>query len=181
MRQVATIRGQVISPPGLFGSRTFYLQDSTGGIRVTLDRGSLPALAIGDWVTVTGWRGRFAGAPLLHITNAATLQHPTPGTPPRPHPLLTGRMAPAEGQLVQLSGGVVGWQNRSWTLNDGSGSAEVNLLLASGLRRPYLRQGQGQRLVGIVVQAGPMLRLVPRTINDLSPSAPPLLPATGGP
>ncbi|MCZ7568643.1 MAG: lamin tail domain-containing protein [Ardenticatenaceae bacterium] len=178
-----TVQGQVSAPPGVFGETTVYLQAGGAGLRVYLRRGALPALALGDWVEVTGTLGSYFGERELRPASPAALRRLGPGPAPTPLSVATGRITAAEGLLVWLRGGVTGWSRNRWTLDDGSGPATVVLRASTGLRRPWLERGEVRAVVGIAARDGDEVFVLPRTVADLAPDllGPPLLlPETGG-
>ncbi|HIC87978.1 MAG TPA: hypothetical protein EYP04_01025 [Anaerolineae bacterium] len=180
------VEGQITTLPDQVGSRVFYVQDATGGIRIRLrkDSGQLASLAEGDWVRVQGKLGSSRGEQRINA-DARDVIRLRSGKALRPRFVRTGQVGETvEGQLVLVSGRVVERPRNSLILDDGSGPVLVYVGTRSGLARPSVAVGQTWTAVGVVSRYGSRApftdgyRLLPRTQADLSP--PPLfLPRTG--
>ncbi len=126
-----TLRGTVTVPTGVYRNNAFVIQDNTGGMYIYAGSTSLPAIALGDVVQVTGtlklYNGLLEMDPLTGIS-----KH---GTAPVPDPMVvgTGAVAATQGWLIRVSGiatfstnpptpGASDW---SFYLDDGSGAVKI--------------------------------------------------------
>ncbi len=149
------VKGSVTAPPGVFGSRTMYIQDDTAGIMIYLPRDHrLFDLQLGDIVEVEGnlktFRGEFDIA-TSHRNNIKTKGH---GPPPPPLPIeTTSLLEPYEGLLVQLQGQTVSFRGRTTLyVDDSSGWAKVVIRRSTGIKKPFIDYGTPTTVVGIVSQ-----------------------------
>ena len=123
------VEGNVIVPPGIFGNRTFAVQDATGGIYAFKSSG-IPAMSLGDLVQVTGTLKLFNG--LLEFDPTTTVVRVGPGSVPAPQVVSTNPtiVASTEGSLIRVTGTLT-WTvappnpdgTTNWTayINDGTG------------------------------------------------------------
>jgi hypothetical protein len=193
-----TLRGRITVPPGIFGARTAYLQDETGGIKLYLPKDHQLWANLGDRWEVTGHTHMYYGELEINISEGHHVRFLEPGDPPPPLPIGTGVLVePYEGMLVMLSGWAVDFERGGhfWT-DDGTGWARIYLDRDAGITRPWLEVGQAVQAVGVVsqyTQENPPVsgyRLMPRYPFDLviqQPLAlpdfewPKVLPETGHP
>ncbi|MDW8328234.1 MAG: lamin tail domain-containing protein, partial [Anaerolineales bacterium] len=174
----ATITGRVTAPAPLFGRRTIFIQDDTGGIAVYLGRGDWPPLEVGQRVSVFGYQRRRAGGRIeMYARNMWHIAIAAPdgfGATPR-----TGVRVSAEtaGQLVTISGRVVRVESSAFWLNDGSGSVRVFFASTTGVRRPKVARGQLWTVTGIVTEMSATRtraagwQLQPRFVGDARPAS----------
>jgi uncharacterized protein YdeI (BOF family) len=188
-----TIRGQITVPPGIFGERTAYLQDKTGGIKLYLPEDHGLWAQVGERWQVTGHTRMYYGELEIRVSERGDVRTLETRDPVPPLPIGTGVMVePYEGTLVQLSGWAVEFERGGgFWIDDGTGWAQIYLDRDAAIARPWLEVGQPVQIVGIVsqyVQEGPLVggyRLMPRYPFDLvvqgAPTAalPSLLPETG--
>lgn len=190
------LRGHVTVPPGVFGQRTAYIQDSTGGIKVYLPKDHRLWANPGDRVEVIGHTRMYYGELEINVSARQDVHLLEPGDPLPPLPIGTGVMVePYEGMLVLLDGWAVDFERGGhfWT-DDGTGWARIYLDRDAGITRPWLEVGQPLQVVGVVSQyteEDPPVggyRLLPRYPFDLTipqplpapgPEWPALLPETG--
>jgi DNA/RNA endonuclease YhcR with UshA esterase domain len=180
------VEGQVTVPPGVFGRRIIYIQDSTAGIMVYLSRGRYPRLSEGDWVRVRGQVWDFHGEKEILVGHWRDVERLGGGEPLEPVQIKTGEVNEEnEGLLVEITGEVVGYAWNTIYLDDGSGKAKVYIKRATGVKKPWVEKGEIYRVVGVVSQYAEApyeggYRLLPRYQSDISLAVPVLLPVTGG-
>jgi hypothetical protein len=177
----ATISGRVTAPAPLFGQRTIFIQDDTGGIAVYLGRGDWPKLEVGQTVSVFGYqRRRTTGRVEMYARNLWHLAFAAPDGVS-----VTARVgarvnAEAAGQLVTISGRIVRLESSAFWLDDGQGAVRVFFASTTGVRRPRVARGQVWTVTGIVTEMSATRtraagwQLQPRFSNDA-------LPASGAP
>ncbi|HEY63693.1 MAG TPA: hypothetical protein G4O02_03900 [Caldilineae bacterium] len=178
------VRGQVTTPPDVFG-RSIYVQDPSGGIQVYMSRGEWPELQEGDWVEVCGRVADFHGEREIKVRRPEDLRVLGSGRPPRPVLLRCDQFGETyEGMLVMVVGRIIGFGRRDLRLHDGRGEVRVYVRESLGWKRPRVERGQWWSAVGIVSQYAiekPYeggYRLLPRYEDDLAPM-PEYLPSIG--
>jgi hypothetical protein len=174
----ATITGRVTAPAPLFGRRTIFIQDDTGGIAVYLGRGDWPELEVGQMVSVFGYqRRRASGRIEMYARNLWHIAIAAPdgfGAMPR-----TGARVSAEtaGQLVTIRGRVVRLESSAFWLDDGAGAVRVFFASTTGVRRPKIARGQTWTVTGIVMEMSATRtraagwQLQPRFATDAQPAS----------
>ena len=181
-----TVRGQVTVPPPLFGEKTSYIQDSTGGIMIYISKNDYLPLAEGDWVVLRGEVYDYHGEREIRIYREGDLLlHQGAGEPLKPTGLKTGQVdEDHEGLLAMIAGRVVGYERYAIHLDDGTGPVRVYIKRETGIERPWVEEGQTFSVIGIVSQYAQEkpyeggYRLLPRYPSDLLP-LPSYLPETG--
>jgi len=180
-----TLTGVVTFPSGIL-TRTIYIQEATGGIKVYLRAGDLPAFVSGGLVRVTGWTRQFHGETEISVPSPSYLTLLGSDVPPVPLYIRTGEMGEThEGRLVWLAGEITRFEPQAITVDDGSGPARIYFAAELPWRRPYVNIGEVWSAVGVVGQyafEAPWeggYRLQPRFETDVS-DAPMFLPVTGG-
>ncbi len=97
-----SLQGKVTVPPGIYRGNAFVIQDDTGGLYIYTGSFTLPQIALGDTVRVTGtltlYSGQLQMDPMTGIANLGS------GTPPDPRSLTTGAVAANEGWLARVTG-----------------------------------------------------------------------------
>jgi hypothetical protein len=183
------LRGRVTVPAGVLGARTAYLQDETGGIRLSLPKDHRLWAGLGERWEVVGHTGTYYGEMEIRVSERGDVRTLKLSEPRPPLPIHTGVMVePYEGMLVLLSGQAVQFERGGhFWLDDGTGWARVYLDPDAGIRRPRLEVGQRVQVVGVVSQytrehppeGG--YRLLPRYPFDLVVLDPPPAPEAGWP
>lgn len=127
-----TLRGVVTVPPGVYRNNAFVIQDATGGIYIYAGSTSLPAIALGDVVQITGTLKLYNG--LLEIDPLTGVSKHGTAPVPDPLPTSTGNVGTTQGWLIRVTGTASwitsppvpdGTKDWSFTLNDGSGSVQI--------------------------------------------------------
>ena len=179
-----TIIGAVTMPPGLFG-RSIYVEDASGGIRVYLQYGEYPALALGDRVRITGRLRLYYGELEIYVSSPRSVTRISAGETVAPRWITTGRTGAADaGQLIAVAGPIVGFHSSGWIIDDGSGQLRIYFPDELPWHRPYVRVGDLWAATGVVspyasdATQTPDYRVIVRFADDVS--QPPLfLPVTG--
>ena len=172
------VRASVTVPPGVFGERVAYVGDHDGGMRVYLRprRQGLPTANEGDVVLVTGRVADYHGERQLVLDRSTDMWVAGGGPPLVPVDVATGAVGErTEGLLVRVSGRVVDWRGRSFSIDDGSGPVRVAIARSTGVRRPLLQRGETWAVVGVSSQYAAQApwegghRVSPRFLGDLEP------------
>lgn len=174
----ATITGRVTAPAPLFGQRTIFIQDDTGGIAVYLGRGDWPQLEVGQMVSVFGYqRRRASGRIEMYARNLWHIAIAAPdgfSAMPRAGVRVNAETA---GQLVTIRGRVVRLESSAFWLDDGAGAVRVFFASTTGVHRPRIARGQVWTVTGIVTEMSATRtraagwQLQPRFAGDARPAA----------
>ncbi len=123
-----TIQGNVTVPQNVFATRSFAIQDSTGGMYIYPAVGvTVPPIALGDVVRVSGRIKNYNN--LLEFDPVFSVTRISSGVAPAPEIVATSAVTPTQGKLVQVTGTAT-WTgtapgptggNFTFYLNDGSG------------------------------------------------------------
>jgi len=179
-----SLQGKVTVPPGRYRGNAFVIQDDTGGLYIYTGNFSLPALALGDTVRVTGtltlYSGQLQMDPMTGIANLGS------GTPPDPLLLATGAVAANEGWLARITGAATwsgtpptpGASNFTLNANDGSGSVQVFVDLDTGIDMRSYTSGQQLTIIGFVGNYNGTKQVMPRYQSDVWDMLPPQVTAT---
>ena len=164
---LATIEGIVTAPPSVFGAKSLYLQDESGGIKLYRYAG-LPDLAEGERIRVTGYVKSHFGEIELTVPSSRPVERLGSGEPLLPIALAAGTLGQHAGQLVAVSGTVERWSGAHWRLDDGVESIFIYHDQETGVERPYLNIGETRTVIGIVGWSDYGPRLMPRYERDIS-------------
>ncbi len=159
-------RAVVSVPPGILGSRSFYLAGS--GMQVYLHGIEVPPLAIGDSVEIFGKLGSSGGETRIVVSKPDALTVVDHGGAPEPETLEIGEIGDlTEGWLVMVEGTVTEKLNGRFVLEDASGAVSVVLKAGTGIDQRTVSIGDTVRVTGIVSETRSGFRLLPRGLEDL--------------
>ena len=172
-----TVEGVVTVPTGLFDAG-FAVQDGTGGIYVFHPAGFPQVLMPYQVVRVTGVLTEVNGLLEIIPTDPVIDVVLTGQSPPiAPLSVRTGAIGEGtEGWLVAIEGTVVARDRDSFTVDDGSGPAQVYVAPSTGIDTAAVAVGQTVTVVGFSGQFDPVppfdtgYRVQPRFQNDVNPS-----------
>jgi uncharacterized repeat protein (TIGR01451 family) len=168
------VEGNVTVPPGIFDSRTFAIQDATGGVYVYKVSG-IPALTLGDLVQVTGTLKPYNG--LLEFDPTTAIVRVGPGSVPAPQVISTSAaiVSNTQGLLVRVTG-IVTWTTTptapgtgdwSFYVNDGSGPIEIFVDKETQIdMRGYTSSTQGT-ITGFSASYDYQPQIMPRYQSDI--------------
>ena len=168
------VQGTVTTKPGANGGKSFYIQDSTGGILVYTNT-VYSDVVIGATVKVTGstaeYKGKFQIEPAdIEVVDA---------TPSEPAPKvigIDGLTESVEGQLVKLEGVTVkdlisdDYKNAAITVTNGTIDASAKLDSRTGFDSTTLTATVGDvvNVVGVVEDRETFYQVLLRTPNDMT-------------
>jgi DNA/RNA endonuclease YhcR with UshA esterase domain len=195
LHRYVDLEGCVTVPPGILSDRYIYIQEETGGIRVSLParRGDFPKTNLADRVALRGRAATSSGERIAEIEDVGTFHVLGSCGVIAPTRYATGAVnATIQGRLVEVSGQVVSATPRDqFVLNDGSGDVMVYIDATTRIRFPSLARGQTVRVIGVVSQWRGRVVVMPRYASDLvvaqtaastravvAPSVAPTRPAT---
>lgn len=163
----------ITAPPDILGDNDFYVQDSTGGLRVHCSCSlSSDSFNLGDKVKVSSTIEESEDEKYIKTDNVTVLQKSQSQV--EADEVGTGGIVEVnEGNLVRISGLVDHLDGNAFYLNDSSGLAKVYLKESTGVVRPKLDSGHLVRVIGLVSQSGKLkdgsanYRLLPRYKSDI--------------
>ena len=168
---VVTVEAVATVGTGAFGSSSFYIQDSSGGIAIF--DGSRPDVEMGDLLRLTGTRGAFNDE--LQISGSITIENLGTGPLPDPRPSTAAELNSFlnQGELVVLNGftvtavDVFAFDTHNVTGNDAAGT-EVVLRVDSrtGIGSAFWQVGTTYTVTGIASRFRGTFQLKPRQPED---------------
>ena len=170
-----TIEGHVTVVPGTFATRSFTIQDDTGGLYIYPPYGTvMPPMALGDVVRVKGSITDYHG--LLEVSVIDSITWIDSGSVPNALVTPTGSLAATQGKLVQISGLVtsITSYNGNWTLliDDGSGQTTVYVYSMTGINMSGFSAPMNMRVTGMSGNYN-SAQLNPRYQSDIVDLRPP--------
>ncbi len=187
----ATVQGSVTVGTKIFDAtgKSFYLQDSSGGINIYFAKGNLPALVEGDTVKVSGKLVTFANHRELSPDDltGVTKMSGAPTNSIKPSLIHTSEAPAHSGQLVQAQGQIVAGSTDFFTITDSTnlnqGDIDVYIYEEAGIGYNALASSQTVCVVGIVDPYNRKQELLPRSPKDIVNGNCPAannIPAQGG-
>lgn len=172
---IGTVRGNVTVPRGMISSstsRSFNIQDSTGGIYV-YPSSSSPTIALGDLVEVSGTIDNYNG--LLEISPVTSVTRLGPGAPPAAVITDTAAVGSNQGKLVQVTGTATwsgspptpGASNFSLTITDDSGPIVVYVYKTTGIDMRSFASGDTIQITGLSYNFNGTPQIIPRYQSDI--------------
>ncbi|NQU99587.1 MAG: lamin tail domain-containing protein, partial [Parcubacteria group bacterium] len=162
------VKGIVISEPGLFSKKTFYIQDATSGIQIYFSKEDFPKLELGDEVTATGKRSESGNEKKINISAKEDIQVLGHKAPPQPKEIKTGDLKENyEGQLVKIAGEIAKTSGNVFYLDDGSGQAKVYINKNTNIQKPEIKKGNSITILGIGSETSSGYRVLPRYQSDI--------------
>ena len=165
------VGGVVTVPPGVIGSRDFWIQDVSGGVHVYVasSAGQVPGVGLWDNVTVRGRVVTYYGEREVRVEEPSSIHMFGVGPPIAPLRVQTGALTlKHEGTLVEVAGAITRAGGRDVYVNDGSGEALIYIDPDTHLKTPNLKIGDPLRVVGVVRRYDRRAEVVPRFPSDLS-------------
>lgn len=162
--------GIVTVPPGVIGSRDFWIQDASGGVHVyaASSSGEAPLLHLWENVTVRGRVTTYYGEREVRVEDPDSIDVFGVGTEIAPLRLQTGALTlKEEGELAEIAGAVTRSRGRDIYLDDGSGETLVYVDPDSRIGLPHLNVGDALRVVGVVRRFQKAPEIVPRFEGNL--------------
>ncbi|MCA9397424.1 lamin tail domain-containing protein [candidate division WWE3 bacterium] len=188
--EIVLVTGTVTSDFDELGSKTFYIQDESGGVKIVSRKSGLDTIIKGKIVTVVGITSTAFNEKYIKVIEPDDIEIIGQGDLPDILPQPTGNIGEEqEGRLVQVVGQVASTSGNTFYLDDGTGPAKVYIKDSTGIDKPYMRTGYYSAITGIVSQYIDDYRILPRTQEDVIVSKTPIstvlgqailqLPATG--
>ena len=146
-----TVEGNVTVLPGSFATRSFTIQDSTGGLYMYPQTGAvIPPMALGDVVRVKGLIVNYNS--LLEMNPVDNITWINTGTAPDPLITPTGSVGATQGKLVQIQGtalSMTGTTHKTILFNDGSGQTTVYVYGSTGINTSSFTFPMPMRVTGM--------------------------------
>ncbi len=164
---LVTVAGIVSVGLGIFSDNVFYLSDHAG-VRVILEEGVIPDLALGQEILVAGIINSYHNELELEVENSDSLQVTGIVKELKARAIKTSEIGEnTEGSLVMIAGPVVSSSGDTFFVDDGSGGARIYIKESTGILKPRMRKGDFVTITGIVSQFDETYRLMPRYQDDL--------------
>lgn len=171
----ATVQGTVTVGTKIFDDtgRSFYLQDSSGGINIYFAKGNLPTLVEGDTVKVSGKLVTFANHRELSPDDLSgvTKVSGAAANPIKPSFIHTSEAPAHSGQLVQAQGQIVAGSTDFFTITDSTnvnqGDIDVYIYEEAGIGYNALASSQTVCVVGIIDPYNRKQEILPRSARDI--------------
>ncbi|MBI5621648.1 lamin tail domain-containing protein [Candidatus Falkowbacteria bacterium] len=157
------VRGTVAVEPGVLGTQIMYLQNPN--IQIYFYKKDWPALALGDFVQVTGEMSESKGEPRIKISateDIVVLSHGQSLSAQTVEELGEG----LEGSLVTVSGQFTERKSNTLWLDTGQAEVVVYLKTSTGIKAPGFLPGTRIQVTGIVSQNDDTYQLLPRDQED---------------
>ncbi|MFA5124735.1 MAG: lamin tail domain-containing protein [Patescibacteria group bacterium] len=158
--------GVVSVEPGVLGTQIFYLAGS--GIQVYCNKKDFPELKIGDQVEVTGEISEVSGERRIKIKTRDDIKYLSSEAEPEPHGISIVELEDNIGSLVRVSGDLLEIKGRNAYIDDGSGEAKVYLKTQIDTKEINWHTGNQVAVVGIASLTASGVRLLPRTVKDIT-------------
>lgn len=164
--QLVEIEAMVSVGPNVLGSKMMYVQDATGGIKVTSTE-EIPDVSTGDVVSFSAKIGSEQSRPKLNLQDASTLhilRHEESTIPE----VAAQDLESYPSQLVRVTGTFQSVSRSVITLEDVSGdTCSVYLKKSAGIDKPDWIAGDQVSIVGIVDEYADSVRVLPRGPEDM--------------
>ncbi|MFH1236700.1 MAG: lamin tail domain-containing protein [Parcubacteria group bacterium] len=161
------LNGVVIAGSDILGSKTFYLQDDTAGIKVVATKEALPQLEVGDVVSFTGTASTELGQPKMNVADVNTIVVQS-SQEIQPREVLIPDVAQYPNQLIVIHGKVESIERSTIIVADEQGaSAEVYVKRTTGISKPSWQVGDAVSVTGVIDIMDSGARILPRFQEDL--------------
>ena len=165
------LNGIVIAGSDILGSKTFYLQDDTAGIKVVATKEALPQLEAGDVISLSGTVSTELGQPKINVADVGTIVV-TSTQEVLPHEIAIPDIADYPNQLVVVHGKVESIERSTIVIADEQGaSVEAYIKRTTGISKPSWQAGDTVSVAGIVDITDSGARILPRFPEDLTLAA----------
>ena len=158
----------VTAPNDIFGIRTAYLQAGEDGLLMTLTKGDLPILSVGDRVAITGTWRESGAEKKFSVSKPEDITVITSGEPPLPTLIAATDLARHVSRLISISGTVLSKSGQNLTINGNGQETLIYLKRTANLSMKDLNESDAVTITGIVAinEAGG-LRVLPRFQDDI--------------
>ncbi len=174
---VVNISGTVTVEKDLLGDTEFYIQDSTGGIKVDLYSGVEFSPELGQNLKLTGVVSESSGEKKLVIKRVEDITSNGASTPLAAKKLTDGINLDSKlGMLVYTEGSIMNNYSTSFDIDSVSGLIRVSILSSTGINIPEKAKDDIVHAAGILVKVSGVYKILPRYQPDLE-----ILPASPQP
>ncbi|MFC1687751.1 lamin tail domain-containing protein [Patescibacteria group bacterium] len=161
------IQGVIIAEPDLLGSKSMYIQDDTGGIKVVATKESFPELSVGDVISFFGKTSTELGQPKINVLDVSTIGVQSTKDVVSYEMLFTDADSYLN-QLVTIHGELQGIYRSTITIvNDEGETIDAYLKRTTGIQKPSWEDGDTVSITGVVEYSDNGIRILPRTEDDL--------------
>lgn len=161
------IQGVIIAEPDLLGSKSMYIQDDTGGIKVVATKESFPELSVGDVISFFGKTSTELGQPKINVLDVSTISVQSTEN------VVSVEIAFSDAglylnQLVTIHGELQGIDRSTIMLiNEEGETIDAYLKRSTGIKKPSWEDGDAVSITGVAEYSENSIRILPRTEEDL--------------
>jgi len=173
----AIVQGIVTVDKDLIGSKTLYLQDSTGGIQLYIskdDQYSEDLFRLGVELEVVGELKQSKGEMRLYVSNSDAIRLHSENNAVSPTTkILKDLTENIEGMLIAMTGEIIKTSGTSFIIRDDTGEMKIMIRSSTSIPTPKKKKGQYAGIIGILSQYGvdeegdPAYRVLPRFSSDI--------------
>ncbi len=167
-----TVEGVVLVEPGIFGTRTIYIDTEKQGYQVYLSSGTWPALGLGESVRMSGALSLIDHEPRIRVKLDGIARHKSredtnEPEEPMPEKRAVGTLVDEDiGRLFMVTGEVVEVKLPNVFVADESGELKV-YFKSTAIREQKFTPGDTVEITGILSKTKTGLRLLPRYPEDM--------------
>jgi DNA/RNA endonuclease YhcR with UshA esterase domain len=164
---IVNLKGTVAVLPGIFGVQYFYIVGSPA-LQIYNYKKDFPALAIGDYIEISGELSESSGELRLKTKEAGNIKLIERKEAPRPEETTCEKIGEeAVWRLVKIAGEVTGKKGSEVYLDDGESEAVLYLKRGSGLKASMFSEGDKIKVAGLAVNTKNGPRILPRSREDI--------------
>ncbi|MCA9390325.1 lamin tail domain-containing protein [candidate division WWE3 bacterium] len=168
------IEGVITSSINQLGTRTFYVEDESGGVKVVANK-NYTVLTKGKRVELTGTISNAFNEDYIKLNSKNEFKILGDGILPDAVLIRTGDLNEKyEGERISINGKVTATSGNVFYINDGSGDAKV-YIKSDQIDKPYMRTGYYSYVTGIASQYKDDYRILPVVRSDVIVSKSPII------
>ncbi len=163
-----TLRGQVVTEPGLLGKTVFYIADQTGSIQIYSYKKDFPLLNIGDLVEITGILSNYHGELRLKISGRDDIVNLGTAEILKPKVIQIEDIdSEVKNGLVEIRGELTEKKRSTWWLDDKTGEVKIYIKQNTQINDHGLEVGDSLDVIGLLSFYKGEYRILPRTPDDV--------------
>jgi hypothetical protein len=178
---IVQISGTVSVLPGILGKQFFYIQDSESGIQIYKFDALFPDLQVGQKIVVNGEMSTNGTEQRVKITKTGTIEPTSETIILEPKNSEIAELKTEDiGELFTVTGMVKSVTTNKLQIEKDGLSLDVAIAVQSGIDTTTLLPGTSLKVTGIVRSTTGVLKLSPRSQDDLVVLSPPTNPLIAG-
>ncbi|EKD32895.1 MAG: nucleic acid binding, OB-fold, tRNA/helicase-type [uncultured bacterium] len=161
-------RGIVSVEPGIIGKQIMYIAGTENGIQIYQYKGEFPETSIGDEIEVTGTISASRGETRIKIENADSMAVLGFAEEPEPFKVSIAEINEKNiGGLVEINGTITSAKTGKVRIETGGAGIDAIIKESAGITINSSDIGRQAIMRGIVSESNGVLRLIPRSEDDL--------------